>query len=225
MLLASSSGISPGRTRNGLIVSTVFLVSDTPCVTSSNLCLLVSMRDARKLFRLFKSLNEYQKILASLSKKGQEDEIELFLDVSGRLSFLFYWLFDNLNILSSIKFIKRDPKPYAKIGSSFWFLALLIALVQYGRQLLFSFEEEARLLRKWKNTVERAEADEINQRLTKIRANRRGIYLNLLKTLGDCIPAMSGAEIPQRLFKRTFNDGWIGVGGAISAIITSYQLY
>ena len=39
------------------------------------------------------------------------------------------------------------------------------------------------------------------------------------------IPALSGSEIPKKLLNKTFNDGWIGIGGLISALITSFQLF
>ena len=71
--------------------------------------LFVGMRDARKLFRLFKSVNEYQKIVGLLNK-GSLDMTELSLNVLTRMGFLLYWVFDNLAILAAIKFIKRDAK-------------------------------------------------------------------------------------------------------------------
>lgn len=48
------------------------------------------MRDARKLFRLFKSINEYQKLVEIL-KKGSADVVELGCNTVTRLSFLLYW--------------------------------------------------------------------------------------------------------------------------------------
>lgn len=48
------------------------------------------MRDARKLFRLFKSINEYQKLVEIL-KKGSVDMLELACNVISRLAFLLYW--------------------------------------------------------------------------------------------------------------------------------------
>lgn len=48
------------------------------------------MRDARKLFRLFKSFNEYQKLL-ELLKKGSPDYFEFVSQVVTRLAFLLYW--------------------------------------------------------------------------------------------------------------------------------------
>ena len=67
----------------------------------------IGMRDARKLFRLFKSINEYQKII-ELIKKGSLDPTNLILQIGTRLGFLLYWFFDNIAILCAIKFINRE---------------------------------------------------------------------------------------------------------------------
>lgn len=84
------------------------------------------MRDARKLFRLFKSVNEAKKIKDLCA---QEMNIENILNILIRGFFLLYWFFDNLNILSKIKILQQDPKKMAKIGSTFWLLALVTNLV------------------------------------------------------------------------------------------------
>lgn len=69
------------------------------------------MKNARKLFRLFKTLNEYQKIQTLLKNPGGDD-FKLYVNILQRLAFFFYWVFDNLNILGSIKFLNVDPKKY-----------------------------------------------------------------------------------------------------------------
>lgn len=84
------------------------------------------MRDARKLFRLLKSVNEGKKIKDLL---GSEMTIDNLLNIIVRGFFLLYWFFDNLNILSKIKILSQDPKKMAKIGSTFWLLALLTNLL------------------------------------------------------------------------------------------------
>lgn len=61
------------------------------------------MRDARKLFRLFKSINEAKKIKELLALPRDVDNV---LNIAIRAFFLLYWLFDNLNILSKIKIIE-----------------------------------------------------------------------------------------------------------------------
>lgn len=91
------------------------------------------MRDARKLFRLFKSLNEAKKIK---DLWAQDRTVENVLNILIRAFFLLYWFFDNLNILSKIKILKEDPKKMGKIGATFWLLALLTNLVLLAKNLL-----------------------------------------------------------------------------------------
>lgn len=71
----------------------------------------MTMRDARKLFRLFKFLVEIKKmenILKSSAKSS--DDFSLFLKMGARIGFFGYWIFDNLLILSKLKLIKKPPK-------------------------------------------------------------------------------------------------------------------
>jgi hypothetical protein len=91
------------------------------------------MRDARKLFRLFKSVNEAKKIKELLA---QERTVDNMLNIVVRAFFLLYWFFDNLNILSKIKILGQDPKRMAKLGATCWLLALLTNLLLLIRNLL-----------------------------------------------------------------------------------------
>lgn len=96
------------------------------------------MRDARKLFRLFKSINEAKKIKDLTN--GVLD-VNLGLNILIRAFFLLYWFFDNLNILSKIKLLDFDPKKMAKIGSTFWLIALVTNLVLLVRNLLANLKK------------------------------------------------------------------------------------
>jgi hypothetical protein len=53
------------------------------------------MRDARKLFRLGKSIVEYQKMIQLSNQKGVPQHKKI-LNVLSRLGFFFYWIFDNI---------------------------------------------------------------------------------------------------------------------------------
>lgn len=63
------------------------------------------MGNARKLFRLFKSLVEYQKIQLLLKQKGPQHK--KVINILCRLGFLLYWIFDNISILAKIKFFQN----------------------------------------------------------------------------------------------------------------------
>ena len=91
------------------------------------------MSTARKLFRLFKSFNEYVKIMQI--KGGKLPDLEKNLQILCRLAFLFYWFFDNLSVLIKVKFIQGwDLKAMARRASKCWligiWLGILVALIE-----------------------------------------------------------------------------------------------
>lgn len=181
------------------------------------------MRDARKLFRLFKSINEYQKI-SKLLAKIEEDEFAFYFNLLNRLGFLGYWFFDNLQILSKVNFLKLDPKKNAKIGALFWFFALIFALILDVRNLIKVSHEQIQI----ENYLANCREDEVDVRknqLKVLKQKKKEIVLNIIKYVGDLISASQGSEIAPKLLKINFNDGWVGIGGFVSAVITSYQLY
>jgi hypothetical protein len=96
------------------------------------------MRDARKLFRLFKSVNEAKKIKDLL---GQTRDVDNILNILIRAFFALYWFFDNLNILSRIKIINQDAKKCAKWGATFWLLGLVTNLILLFKSLAANFEK------------------------------------------------------------------------------------
>ena len=61
-----------------------------------------TMADARKLFRLFKTINEYQLTKDFIDKPPADwDELDFLFNILIRLGFAGYWVFDNLFILSN----------------------------------------------------------------------------------------------------------------------------
>ena len=98
------------------------------------------MKDARKLFRLFKSFKEYAKLLEVLAKKNMRVE-DLVLNVITRVGFLLYWIFDNLAILSKIKLLDMDVKALGKKGSTFWFIALLSTFILTLKNIFINIQK------------------------------------------------------------------------------------
>lgn len=96
------------------------------------------MRDARKLFRLFKSVNEFKK-MKDLWKQNRS--IDNILNLLIRGFFSLYWIFDNLNILSKIKILDFDNKKMGKIGSTFWLLALVTNLILLLKELITNLKK------------------------------------------------------------------------------------
>lgn len=71
---------------------------------------------------------------------------------------------------------------------------------------------------------ERVQAS-FKDRRAKIAKAKFDNTLNLLKNLGDTVTATQALSIPKNWFGFDFNDGQVGFGGLLSAVITCYQLY
>lgn len=185
------------------------------------------MATARKLFRLFKTVNEYHKVIGLLSK-SQDDEFDLYMNILSRVFFGAYWVFDNLAVLSAIKFLKQDKVKLTKSASWCWFLALLVGLVLYVRNLVYESNNAITLEKAIHNATAKDRQGEVvdkNKELGKVNQKKTDLWLNIIKTVGDMITASQGAGIPRKLLGIDFNDGAIGIGGFVSAAITEYQLY
>ena len=65
----------------------------------------------------------------------------------------------------------------------------------------------------------------LKDRKAAIQKKKVDNILNLLKNLGDMVTASQGVGLPKQLFGFDFNDGQVGCGGFLSAVITCYQLY
>ena len=197
------------------------------------------MSNARKLFRLFKTANEYHKILALL-QKGSEDDFDLYLNIVNRIFFGLYWIFDNLVVLSTIKFIQRDKAKLAKNAAWCWFLGLVTGLILYVRNLINEQKKAIALKKAAEDVAKEAQVkseepekkEEIEKKKKELETKKQAhkkkkveIWLNIAKTLGDMITASQGAGIPKRLTGLEFGDGAIGFGGFLSATITNYQMY
>lgn len=49
--------------------------------------------------------------------------------------------------------------------------------------------------------------------------------ITLIKTVGDMLPAGQGCEFYPKVFKFSVNEGACGLGGLVSAVISSYELF
>lgn len=156
--------------------------------------------------------------------KPDDDDVTYYLNVLSRVGYLLYWIFDNINILAGVKFLNADAKKAGKNAALCWFFGLLMSLINYIRDLVKISHDLVNL----EKTMAQAKDDDLTTRkqaLKTLKEKRFAAILNLLKTLGDMITASQGSEIAPKIFKINFNDGWVGFGGLLSAVITSYQLY
>lgn len=81
-------------------------------------------------------------------KKNPDLNLPNVLAILTRTFFGVYWIFDNLNILSKLKIIEKDSKPFAQKGALFWLLALLTNLVTVVREMILN-EKKVENLRRY----------------------------------------------------------------------------
>eukprot|EP00351_Strombidinopsis_sp_SopsisLIS2011_P005882 CAMPEP_0116876860 /NCGR_PEP_ID=MMETSP0463-20121206/8725_1 /TAXON_ID=181622 /ORGANISM="Strombidinopsis sp, Strain SopsisLIS2011" /LENGTH=148 /DNA_ID=CAMNT_0004523733 /DNA_START=170 /DNA_END=616 /DNA_ORIENTATION=+ len=113
--------------------------------------LMENMSVARKLFRLFKSFNEYIKIKGFLNDPNLKG-LKKNLSILSRLSFLFYWLFDNISVLIKVKFFHgMELKPNQRRASKFWLLGIILSIILIFVNLSDITKAEAKLILKRKN--------------------------------------------------------------------------
>ena len=185
--------------------------------------LFKGMADARKLFRLFKWVNEYQKTMEFLDQPPADwDEKDLILNILARVSFSVYWIFDNLFILSKLKVIRQNTDGFRVASAFFWWLGLLFNLVIAFLKLSTLKIEENSLIKLSEQNPEKSGA--LKDRFSLIKKIRNTQYRAIIKSLGDLITSAAGWGIGEQ-FGMHFNDAHIGIGGSVSALITCWELY
>ena len=95
------------------------------------------MSVSRKLFRLFKSFNEWIKIKEFL--KQDLKPFDKYLSIATRVAFLLYWVFDNLSVLAKIKFFPSiNVTTHTLMAFRFWLLGLILTIWQSVHNLISS---------------------------------------------------------------------------------------
>ena len=104
----------------------------------------------------------------------------------------FYWIFDNIQILSVLKLVEANADRWGQLGMLGWSISLTANLLQFIRQL---FQVNGSLAEYAKRIVENPEKQEaFKEEIKKAKIQRFELMLNLIKTLGDILPAFKGAS-------------------------------
>lgn len=104
------------------------------------------MSNARKLFRMLKSLIEYKKINIILGKADQTPLHKLILQLIPRVAFFFYWILDTIVVLSKIKFLtKTDMKTLTYRWAFLWTIANVFGVINAIVELVEISKSEAKL--------------------------------------------------------------------------------
>jgi len=190
-----------------------YLSQDPKSATGQKFKGLFAMtRDARKLVRLFKSINEFVTIQDLLNKKG--DPVTQGIQIVGRVGWGQYWFFDNLVYLQKAKFYEpaTDAAYWGALG---WFYALVCGIVVNVREL-GNIAEQERALKSKERT------DETKKQWAALQDKKQKLSLQTVANLADLTCAANGIKIPEKLLGYGLNDGILGICGVISATIAGY---
>ena len=107
------------------------------------------MSNARKLFRVLKSLIEWQKINVLLGKAGSMPALKFILQMIPRVAFFIYWIFDTLVVLSKIKFLTSIDQAKVMYRWAFlWTIGNFTTLLGALLELFELSQEESKLKKK-----------------------------------------------------------------------------
>lgn len=175
----------------------------------------VLCRDARKIFRLFKSVNEIQILKNKVTKDliWQPKKLPIFFDILTRIGFFFYWLFDNIQILANIKFIKGEPPFHAKMASFGWIIGLIFGIAR-------NFYDLTELLVMKQNAEKEQDKKKGNIDFLILKA-----LVDITGKLGDLIPALNGTGIPKLIMGQGFSEASMSLGGLWAALVSLWNVY
>lgn len=132
------------------------------------------------------------------------------LEVLSKFGYFFYWIFDNLGIMSRLKLVNLDSTNMNKYAALAWFAGTVLVLM---KQLI-----DLNVLLSDKKKQDPSKTDEA---LDKKIFN---LYINILGKVGDVFPSAQGSNISVLLYGKPFSEITVGFGGMIAALVALYNI-
>jgi len=138
---------------------------------------------------------------------------------------MIYWVFDNLFILTKVKFLTRFDKAHMQLRSAqFWMTGILFSLAIVAVNFMDLARDHSEVVRKFAAATSDQEKKDANDRRKQLDKKKKDNTLTMIKNCADLINATTGAKIPDMLgFK--FPEIANACGGIVSSTITMYTLY
>lgn len=150
-------------------------------------------------------MNEYNLLLKKIDDFiWSKNKLPVVFDILQRLGFFFYWIFDNIQILASIKFITADPAFHLKLASLGWFVGCVFGIARHVYDILEQLNKKP---------------EDKNKKV--IMKN----IIDMIGKIGDLLISANGLGIPEKILGKGFNDGVLGLCGLVASLISLYNLY
>lgn len=112
----------------------------------------------------------------------------------GRVALFFYWICDNIQIITQLKLRKGDAEYWGRMGMLNWTISLVCNLIQFAREYM---QANAQLAYFDSTILKNPEKkDSFKDQIKSFKQQRFNAILGLIKTVGDLLPAMNGASRP-----------------------------
>ena len=99
--------------------TSMYIKNINPSLSQGLIALSDLSRDSRKLFNLFRSLKELNEIQKTMIENNKYKTLSL-ADIILKISKFFFYLFDNLSLLSALKVLPFSKSATGLIGNMFY---------------------------------------------------------------------------------------------------------
>lgn len=195
-----------------------YLYQSNPELSTSLLALSNLSRDSRKLFNLFRSLKEFNEINNSILNKEKYITLS-YADIILKISKFFFYLFDNLSLISSLKLISLDKLKTGIIGNLFY-TSITVCNISKSLYTLYSLLDEKE--KREKNILSLP-----NIKDEKDKELNYKIVMSLVDISGklcDLLMALNNSGLIQMIFGGKIKDSIIAFGGVWAGIVSIMQV-
>ena len=182
------------------------------------------MREARQLFRLFKSLFEVKRV--HMIYESSSDPFSRVANISSRTFYCLHYLFENVFITTKAcnlqyKYTWFPTETFRKWSRAFWLLGLALFLIYCCKTLRKTYTDESDLKVAALNKMTVRQVKENLQIICKLRHD---YWLNFSRALLDFAICLNENDLPFTVVGKRLSPGVEGVCGMSSAVIYLYGL-
>ncbi len=182
---------------------------------------IAKISKARKIFKLFKFLNEIPRIFYLI--ETPLDNFTKNFNFLTRFFNSFFYIFENLSVLTDLKFIKQNYRTHIEISMSLsWLLAQIFHMSYYAGILkkTYSDEEDLRNME-----VNKCKVKDIYEKLKILSKIRFYLLLGLIRNFGDFILSCYDLKLFENFLGTKTMKLVVGITGLSSALISIYQMF
>ena len=180
--------------------------------------------DARRFFRLFKSIFEVKRI--KLIVASSSDRFSLVVNVCSRAFYCVRYLFENIYTIAKAcnvhYYCPNFPlRKFKQLSRTMWLIGLALFLIYCTKVLRQTYKDESDLK---VAALNRMTTKEVLDNLQIICKLRQSYWLNFSRALLDFIVCFEENDLPSLMLGKRLNPGFEGLCGIGSAAIYLFGL-